>query len=94
MNTDHHNYETLFLLNIYFKLDLILSWLENVSFNSSHWEQEELLGLLSKSAFYLKPCRVVYEQVWTALLSLSITDQVAGKVFFKHECIFLTDLVP
>lgn len=34
MNTDHHNYETLFLLNIYFKVDLILSWLENVSFNS------------------------------------------------------------
>lgn len=33
MNADH-NYETLFLLNIYFKLDLILSWLENVSFNS------------------------------------------------------------
>lgn len=91
MNTDHHNYETLFLLNIYFKLDLILSWLENVSFNSSHWEQEELLGLLSKSAFYLKLCRVVYEQVWTALLSLSITDQFAGKLLFKH--IFLTDLV-
>lgn len=33
MNTDH-NYETLFLLNIYLKVDLILSWLENVSFNS------------------------------------------------------------
>lgn len=92
MNTDHHNFETLFLLNIYFKVDLILSWLENVSFNSSHWEQEELLGLLSKSAFYLKLCRVVYEQVWTALLSLSITDQVAGKLLLKH--IFLTDLVP
>ena len=34
MNADHHNYETLFLLNIYFKVDFILSRLKNVYLNS------------------------------------------------------------